>query len=703
MTTPFTEVPAKADDELVSACLAGDRTAFEQIIARYQSLVCSVAYSATGNLSLSEDLAQETFITAWQHLRDLREPLHIRAWLRGIARNLIGRTFRSQQREPSHRATPLDEITELPAAEPLPSERTISREEADILWRALERIPDIYREPLILYYREHQSVAAVAGSLEISDEAVRQRLARGRKLLHEEVTLFVEGALEKTSPGTAFTQAVVAALPPATVAAKLASLGAAAKGAGLKSLFTLSAWAGLFALVGAMIFQWKTAVDETKSPRERKFMLRVGWVQIPIFILTMIIALFLTPLYIHRPLAFSFMLLGLLAVNGIIGLIMMIHVPLRQSVIRAEEGIWDEPAFSESEEEFKRRAWNKAMKYTLTYAAVFIFSDICFPWKMHWSRCLAIVAFEIAIVAWSFHRWYKLFQLKIPLSPQPAKGFRNPLIRIPVILLAAGLGGGALGYLLPHLLTGQPFPKIQMVWVRDLGLAAVATVVLGLAPWLLSRTGLFRWLFSGLTQGLNPSSIIENLYGPFFQQPDFSPELREPLKALILKRTVAGTETGKAMIGCKNKAAKRDEVIAQLKRDTAQCDDETEKLLGHALFQSFTEFEKTVPDRTMLRSFNASPEKKEELIAIMSAARAAYPWSTDLSRRNREAAFDLAALNPATLEIFAREEEEFNRQLLPRIQPLLNPTQFAAFEKALQRRIKSHVSQHKLAAKLFGV
>ena len=52
------------DAELVGESLAGNRDAFGQIIARYQSLVCSLAYSATGSLSQSEDLAQETFVAA---------------------------------------------------------------------------------------------------------------------------------------------------------------------------------------------------------------------------------------------------------------------------------------------------------------------------------------------------------------------------------------------------------------------------------------------------------------------------------------------------------------------------------------------------------------------------------------------------------------------------------------------------------------
>jgi DNA-directed RNA polymerase specialized sigma24 family protein len=49
--------PAIDDAELVGMSLAGNRDAFRQIVARYQNLVCSLAFSATGNLSQSEDLA----------------------------------------------------------------------------------------------------------------------------------------------------------------------------------------------------------------------------------------------------------------------------------------------------------------------------------------------------------------------------------------------------------------------------------------------------------------------------------------------------------------------------------------------------------------------------------------------------------------------------------------------------------------------
>src|SRR5260370_6636845 len=118
-----------SDSELVTQSLAGNRDAFGWIVARYQSLLCALAYSATGSLSQSQDLAQETFVTAWKQLADLREPEKLRWWLCRISRNLTYDALRRQGREPSHKAEPLEAIQESPASETMPSDYTISLKE----------------------------------------------------------------------------------------------------------------------------------------------------------------------------------------------------------------------------------------------------------------------------------------------------------------------------------------------------------------------------------------------------------------------------------------------------------------------------------------------------------------------------------------------------------------------------------------------
>src|ERR1022692_1557 len=242
MTSTMTSLTEMPDNELVAQTLDGNRDAFGRIVSRYQSLICSLAYSATGSLGQSEDLAQETFISAWKHLRHLRERHKLRAWLCGIARNRINNNLRREGREPLRDAETLDSAPDSPAPEPLPHDQTISNEEEAILWRSLERIPEIYREPLILFYREHQSIEHVAGALELSEDAVKKRLSRGRKLLQEEVQAFVENTLRRTAPGQAFSSAVFAALPLAAGPAATAGAGAGAKGTAAAKSGFLAAW-----------------------------------------------------------------------------------------------------------------------------------------------------------------------------------------------------------------------------------------------------------------------------------------------------------------------------------------------------------------------------------------------------------------------------------------------------------------------------
>ncbi len=270
------------DARLVELGVAGNRDAFGELVARYQSPVCALAYSACGDISQSQDVAQEAFIIAWKKLNDLKEPAKFKSWLFGIARNLVNNAFRQQSRNPLAGAESLDENLPVSATVSNPAGQAISKEEEGILWRSLEQIPETYREPLVLFYREHQSIERVAATLDLTEEAARQRLSRGRKLLQEQVLAFVEGALERTNPGQMFTLGVLAALPitlassakAATVAAAVKS-GAAATGTGFASVvFGILSGPALGFLFGFL--GWREGLKNTRTPRERSSTKRFG-------------------------------------------------------------------------------------------------------------------------------------------------------------------------------------------------------------------------------------------------------------------------------------------------------------------------------------------------------------------------------------------------------------------------------------------
>jgi RNA polymerase sigma factor (sigma-70 family) len=355
------------DAELVGATMAGNRDAFGQIVARYQSLICSLAYSATGSLGQSEDLAQETFITAWKHLSHLRERDKLRAWLCGIARNRINSFLRREGREPVRDAEPLENLSETHAPEPLPPDYVMSREEEAILWRSLKTIPESYREPLVLYYREHQSVERVAQALELSEDAVHQRLSRGRKLLQEQVLAFVEGALERTKPGKAFNLAVLASLPGLTMSVKTATLGAAVKGGTtMKTAGTLGWFGLLFGPLAVFVpnyIAYRVTLAGAQSEEERagvKALFRkLGAITLAIFLPLAAMILWLTR---NQP-DHSF-LSGLLATCGVLIFLPAIFI-LGSTAARKSRPYYSRMLAEEYAGVFPKPAWEYRSKSTL--------------------------------------------------------------------------------------------------------------------------------------------------------------------------------------------------------------------------------------------------------------------------------------------------------------------------------------------------
>jgi RNA polymerase sigma factor (sigma-70 family) len=279
------QAPTVATDEQLwlQAC-EGDRDAFTKIVERYQSLVCSLAYSACGALGTSEDMAQETFIAAWHRLKELREPSKLRQWLCGIVRNITANALRRDLRRGGESEC-LETVVEATSSENDPATQTITREEEALLWRTLADMPVSYREPLVLFYREEKSIVEVAALLDLTEDTVKQRLSRGRAMLREEMAALIETTLTRTKPGSAFTVGVLVALPmvsastasAAMTASAVAGTGASASGKGMLAKL------GLGALIGPVIglaFAWlgtRAAASTARTRMERDCILRYTW------------------------------------------------------------------------------------------------------------------------------------------------------------------------------------------------------------------------------------------------------------------------------------------------------------------------------------------------------------------------------------------------------------------------------------------
>ncbi|MCH8479281.1 MAG: sigma-70 family RNA polymerase sigma factor, partial [Wenzhouxiangella sp.] len=264
----------------LAAARAGDRQAFARLVAATQNTVTSIALAITRDVGHSEDIAQEAYLKVWSRLGSLRQPGSFLPWLRQITRNLARDHLRKIKSRPGDEpnADASDIASEqVAAAQPDGEAALLEAEQAAMIRRALDALPDDSREVLTLYYREGESSRQVARLLGLSDAAVRKRLSRARASLREEVRISLARSLAVTVPGAAFTTVVTTVLmtasPPAAAAAAL--------GLGAKSGFKLLAGVSVGALLGliggiaGVILGLRKWIRTSTDPEELEGLLRL--------------------------------------------------------------------------------------------------------------------------------------------------------------------------------------------------------------------------------------------------------------------------------------------------------------------------------------------------------------------------------------------------------------------------------------------
>ena len=266
---------AENDIDVLKRCLSGSTESFEVIVGRYQSLVCGMTFASTGNLGKSEELAQETFILAWKNLRQLRDLSKFKSWLCQIVRNVVQNWRRSAQRDVMEHAVSLEHASVSSPSQAQPVERAIQEEEQAVMNQAIDAMPEKYRLALILFYREDKSSREVAQLVDLSENATRQRIARARAMLKDQVAAMVERNLAQSKPGKAFTGAVVASLAGVTMKGAATAVAAGAGGwavsAGLSSLTAkvVAVAAGIAVLAGATYtLQSRKSSDPMETSRQ---------------------------------------------------------------------------------------------------------------------------------------------------------------------------------------------------------------------------------------------------------------------------------------------------------------------------------------------------------------------------------------------------------------------------------------------------
>jgi len=159
---------------LVSMACAGDQPAFEELVRRRQSSIRGMLRSLCRDTALADDLAQETFLQAWIHIRSLRTPNAFAGWLRKLAINSWRQYLRRQGTFGKFAEFEEGDVVSTPAAT-----------EAMDLNSALGVLAPDVRLCIVLSYHEGMSHGEIAAATQLPLGTVKSHIARGTARLRE--------------------------------------------------------------------------------------------------------------------------------------------------------------------------------------------------------------------------------------------------------------------------------------------------------------------------------------------------------------------------------------------------------------------------------------------------------------------------------------------------------------------------------------
>jgi RNA polymerase sigma-70 factor (ECF subfamily) len=175
-------VSATDDQTDVDRVLAGDISAFEGIVRRWQGPLINLAYRFCRDRGRAEEMAQEAFLRAYRALAQWRKDAIFSTWLFALATNL----YRSELRRIPARMLSLEDIPEPQDARA--SDGGLEEHNRDLaVRRAVLVLPAKYRETLILFYFHDMDITSAARSLGLPEGTVKARLFRGREILRSKL------------------------------------------------------------------------------------------------------------------------------------------------------------------------------------------------------------------------------------------------------------------------------------------------------------------------------------------------------------------------------------------------------------------------------------------------------------------------------------------------------------------------------------
>jgi RNA polymerase sigma-70 factor, ECF subfamily len=190
----------------VEALRAGDRREFARLVDTYSGPLHRLALKMLGNPPDAEDVLQNTFLKAFQHIGEFEGRSSLSTWLYRIASNEALMLLRKRRPETTFTDTaPEDEDNS--SYDPvqftdwccLPEEEFLTTESHAALDRAVQHLPETLRIVFVLRDIENLSIQETSQALNLSEAAVKTRLLRARLRLREELSSYYSERLNKRS------------------------------------------------------------------------------------------------------------------------------------------------------------------------------------------------------------------------------------------------------------------------------------------------------------------------------------------------------------------------------------------------------------------------------------------------------------------------------------------------------------------------
>jgi RNA polymerase sigma-70 factor (ECF subfamily) len=185
MQTPESVSEARSDNELVQEALAGQVTPFKELVERYQKTAYLYARGMVRNADDAYDLSQEAFIRVFRHLRRFNPAYPFKVWFFHILSNLCKNHIRKMKNRDAVMALDDDGCNTADSISESPEAAIYKSELQKQVWEAIGRLPEKFREIIILSHFQDMSYEQIAQVLEIPRGSVMSRLYYARLKVRE--------------------------------------------------------------------------------------------------------------------------------------------------------------------------------------------------------------------------------------------------------------------------------------------------------------------------------------------------------------------------------------------------------------------------------------------------------------------------------------------------------------------------------------